>query len=157
MVLPRSCLKGTVARERLYNWGPGWDGLGPKHWPHLGFAFSLTADQLNPSISMANLFGGFGWIWQGLLPMVNLEFHFFYFLRKTFLSSYLSLTFQGFCRINKKKLFFNGFSYFFYFHFAFVLLNSNLLKFLKYLCPFLSYAKNIFIYFVKIILNLTWA
>ena len=41
--------------------------------------------------------------------MVNLEFHFFIFLKKLLLS-YLGLTFfQGFCRINTTFLFFNVF------------------------------------------------
>ena len=59
-------------------------------------------------------FEGFGWNFQGLLTMVNLEFHFFFFFfYNNFLLSYLSFTFfPGFSRINTTFLFFNGFSYF---------------------------------------------
>ena len=107
-------------------------------------------------MSLATYFDRFGWNCQGLLAMVNLGFLFFIFLKKNVLLIYLSFkNFQSFCRIYTAFLFSNGFSYFFYCCLALVLMNPNLLKFLKYLYLFKSYAKIMFLYFSKIILNLT--
>ena len=59
----------------------------------------------------------FGRIWlklSGIARNSQSRIPLFYFFEKNFLLSYLSFTFfQGFCRINKTILFFNGFSYFF--------------------------------------------
>ena len=101
-----------------------------------------------------NIHGPFFWrIWLKHSRIArHLEFRFFIFLRKKF--SFKFYIFQGFCRINTTFYFSMDF-HIFLLSFAVVLLNSNLLKFLKYLYPFLSYAKNILFYFLKIILNLT--
>ena len=115
-----------------------------------------TYNFVNPLISIAPIFDWFGWNFQRLLAMVNLEF-LFIFLNKILLLSYLSFKiFQCFCRIYLYNFFiFQRIFLFFYCHLAAVLLKSNSLEFLKYLYPFLSYAKNIFIFFSKIILNLS--
>ena len=90
--------------------------------------------------------------------MVNLEFHFFIFLGKHF--SFKLFKFYIFSRFlyNKYNFFILQWIFIYNFYFcAIVLLNSNLLKLLKYLYPFLSYAKNILFLFFQnnFLLNLS--
>ena len=75
--------------------------------------------------------------------MINLEFTFLILLKKNFASKlFMFLKFSKFL-YNLHNFFFQWIFILFDCHLAVVLLNSNLLEFLKYLYRLLSFAKNI--------------
>ena len=96
---------------------------------------------------MAHFFGGFGWNFQGLLAMVNLEFHFFIFGRKKF-------SFQLFMFYIFSRFLYNKYN-FFLLLFCCCPAELESVEIFEISLSVLQLCQNIFFHFSKIILNLT--